>query len=169
MPSHAIDTVTRFTKTLRATTTTTTLITITTALNILNQLVFVLRLFLYSDCYRFSEVICKLVFTRLFVRQFSNLEGNVLRITYAQVKYPGIFRDMLNHKIVSAEYPHTPSGRSIFLMSNLFRGIYLGVFQRSGHSVCLASAWLEASRTQWLCVFSCWVKLRFRGELIFPT
>ena len=29
------------------------------------------------------------------------------------------------------------------------------------------SAWLEASRTQWLCVFSCWVKLRFRGELLF--
>ena len=26
------------------------------------------------------------------------------------------------------------------------------------------SAWLEASGTQWLCVFSWWVKLRFRGE-----
>ena len=27
------------------------------------------------------------------------------------------------------------------------------------------SAWLEASRIQWLCVFSCWVKLRFRGKV----
>ena len=52
VPSHAIDTLTRFTKTLRAIITTTTLMTITTALNILNQLVFVLRSFLYSDCYR---------------------------------------------------------------------------------------------------------------------
>ena len=32
------------------------------------------------------------------------------------------------------------------------------------------SAWLEASRTQGLCVFLCWVKLRFGGEqtLVFP-
>ena len=27
------------------------------------------------------------------------------------------------------------------------------------------SAWLEASRTEGLCVFFCWVKLRIRGEL----
>ena len=31
----------------------------------------------------------------------------------------------------------------------------------------MGSAWLEASRTQWLCVFSCWVKLRLRREQIW--
>ena len=178
-PSHAIDTVTRFTKTLSATTTTTTLITITTALNILNQLVFVLRLFLYSDCYRLVRSFANWSLPASLSASFQIWRETFCKSRMLKWNILGFSVTCWTIKSCPLNTPILRPGEAFSLcliclgmcagMWVISRGIYLGVFQRSGHSVCLASAWLEASPTQWLCVFSCWVKLRFRGELIFPT